>query len=507
MRPGRTSRLLVGRALPFLLASMLLGAAIGACTADERASSPTPSAQVAATPMAGAAAVPVSPQVIGAAGGRVASADGGAVLEIPPGALKADVTVRISAGAPSSLPPGVLRNNEVKRLLRFEPDGTQFELPVRVSLRLPGPPAAAGGIQEAPVRLLASRSASGIELLANQDQTIDLATGEVRLSGEMTHFSEVWDNLFREFAVSVQYAGVPTQWQVGPPFVAEVTVNQAGSSPIGADPVHFVSAGKGAVGGFKAGRIGALVVNREQRIKGASEHTCLGSGAGEWVGVVNFVLLRESPGDPEGVPLRSTYFTSRARRAMTCLGPEPPPQATPGVALPGKYPTVLPRAFPTAIAGVEVLPAIEVIRSELRAPITTYSAAIKDPVVDMPRPPRSNSGADDPPDGYRIDAEGQYIYVLPLTYEWTMVSAERCGTPKVEWVQRGPSVTWSHDSRAPDSCPHEGTDHDVQVQLVVFKAESPRLVCILRGSETRVYGPEVCTEVPIDASGVPIRPR
>lgn len=504
MRPvGGRSRVRVGRGLLPVLLAAVVGAGIGACTSARPA---TPAAQVASTPAAGAPSIPLSPQRIGAQGGSVASADGAAVLEIPAGALAADVTVKVTASSPATLPEGVRRNNEITQLVRFEPDGTRFLQPVKVTLRVPGTPAA-GGALDVPVRLLASRGAEGIELLANQSQTVNLASGVTELSAELTHFSEVWDNFFREFAVSVRYSGVPDQWQVGPPFVAEVFVSQAGTSPIGADPVQYISDGKGAVGGFRTAGIGALVPRKEQRLRGATDHTCLGSGTGEWIGVVNFVLLRESPGDPEGVPLRSTYFTSRARRTITCAGPEPPPQRTPGVSLPGKYPTVMPRPFATVLAGVDVVPEVKVIRSELRAPVTTYTADIVDPVASLPRPPGSNSGADVPPDPLRKDAEGQGVWVLPLTFEWSMVSTtERCGTPRVEWVQRGPTVMWSHESRPPDACRHAGTDHDVQVQLVVFKAESPRLVCVLRGSETRVYGPEVCTEVPIDRAGVPIPP-
>jgi hypothetical protein len=443
----------------------------------------------------------------------VGSADGAVALEIPAGALKSDVTVRIAEAPSSVLPAAVLRDNDVGKVYRFEPDGTRFEEPVRITMRVAGSPAVGGNL-EAPVMLLASRSSGTIELLSVQRQTVDAATGDVLLSGEVTHFSEYWVNIPRALGITVSYSGLPeTAWTVGPTFTAKVVVNQSADSPASAPAVHYISQGQGAAGGKGAKSIGTLAAGKAQQLTGTQEHYCYGSGQAEWVGVVNFTLIRETGrDDPEGVPLRSTYFTSGVRHPFTCTGGQPVGPPPPALALPGKYPTIVPTpdlGVPQLDLrerdGVEVPPKVKLIQSTLRAPVTTYTVDAEDPVDAYPPPP-PRLGAGGLPlvldRDLRMGPDGEELRVVPMRYFWTMVSTtEQCGSPKVEWTQEGKSVTWSHDTRPPDSCPHIGTDHAVKVQLVITKGTVPRLVCLLEGSETHPYGPEACTEVPLVREG------
>ncbi|MEN3271487.1 MAG: hypothetical protein V7636_248 [Actinomycetota bacterium] len=116
----------------------------------------------------------------------------------------------------------------------------------------------------------------------------------------------------------------------------------------------------------------------------------------------------------------------------------------------------------TSVAATEVLPIVDKLTITFARPVSTYAVVARDP-----------GGGE-------------------LRYRWTM-TGESCGTPKTPWTQNGASVTWSHGDAAPDSCKHVGTDHNVDVGLLIETTGGPndgaKLYCALHGTEKQVVAP------------------
>lgn len=135
---------------------------------------------------------------IGAAGGVVVSADGRLTLTIPPGALSADVAIRVTAVTNEEVPEA-LRVPTSGPDYRLEPDGTTFAQPVKVEVRTTGLTADGGeGLVRVPGRVLFSTSPEhGIEALRTPDRptefgsTVLLADKTVVAVGLLDHFSFV----------------------------------------------------------------------------------------------------------------------------------------------------------------------------------------------------------------------------------------------------------------------------------------------------------------------------
>ncbi len=124
-----------------------------------------------------------------AAGGQAQSGDQKLALTFPAGAVAADSSIRIEKIAASDLGPN-FDGIEVKTAYRFGPDGTQFAQPVQVKLALgkatidPANPSV-----NLPVVLLDSNGT--LDGLQNVVYEVDADTGEVTLTGELTHFSDL----------------------------------------------------------------------------------------------------------------------------------------------------------------------------------------------------------------------------------------------------------------------------------------------------------------------------
>ncbi len=124
-----------------------------------------------------------------AAGGQAQSGDQKLELTFPAGAVAADTPVRIEKIAASDLGTN-FDGIEVRTAYRFGPDGTQFAQPVQVKLSLgktsidPANPAV-----NLPVVLLDSNGT--LDGLQNLVYEVDADSGEVTLTGELTHFSDL----------------------------------------------------------------------------------------------------------------------------------------------------------------------------------------------------------------------------------------------------------------------------------------------------------------------------
>lgn len=208
-------------------------------------------------------------QTVGSGGGQVVSADGDLTLDIPAGALPADTEITVRRIAPTGLGPNVAVAYELG------PDGLVFQQPVTVTLRLDQSPVGPGGVLQADVVALFSRSGAATEQAGAQVLTGDADAGDVTVSGAITHFSTLFGV---EGNLRVEVDGVPDAisaddsfdvtfdavviaggdkpaatlraWGDAPLAPGEATpfeesVVALGSNPVGMGPFHCTSAGDG----------------------------------------------------------------------------------------------------------------------------------------------------------------------------------------------------------------------------------------------------------------------
>lgn len=110
-------------------------------------------------------------------------------------------------------------------------------------------------------------------------------------------------------------------------------------------------------------------------------------------------------------------------------------------------------------------PNVTLLEAKLAVPVTTFSVTASDP--DRP----DDAGA--------------------LKYEWSM-EGEVCGTPRAPWKQSGATVTWSHNSAAPDLCQHNSTDHNSITTVVVMGSNGGAVVCTIRGTNDQKIANPPC---------------
>lgn len=148
-------------------------------------------------------------QMVGPSGGQVVSADGDLTLDIPAGALPADTEITIRGLPPSDLGP------EVTAAYELGPDGLLFQQPVTVTLRLDQSPLGPGGVLQADVVVLLSRSGTETEPAGAQVLTGDADAGVMTVTGEIMHFSSLFGRLQ---GLSVKVDGVPDSISADEPF-------------------------------------------------------------------------------------------------------------------------------------------------------------------------------------------------------------------------------------------------------------------------------------------------
>lgn len=186
----------VRAAFPSLLVICLLFVGCGSTAPPSPSSIPTVDPSAAATPSSPASDAPTpaatpSPTPVSPARG-VTSDDGLLTIDIPAGALSADVDFRALAQGEGDLPPELFGLNVRSAFYRLEPDGTVFASQVtitrRVALKDLGFDIDEDGL---PILALAMRSAGGTwEWL--QDQRLTLDGGFVVVSGTASHASLVF---------------------------------------------------------------------------------------------------------------------------------------------------------------------------------------------------------------------------------------------------------------------------------------------------------------------------
>ena len=223
-------------------------------------------------------------------------------------------------------------------MVRLEPDGLEFAIPATLHFEME-PLAVSEELAETGLPfLLSKRSGEVIELLGAQSLDIDLDTGARTLSGKLTHFSEVWDNLPKGAGIRVRFAGIPARWSVGPIFTAVVHITRGLGNDLVVDsgeydlrPVLPIALVKPVDDDLYIFR----VPGGETTLL-SDEHHCVAPGTGKYSGtltfsqedgIVNFLLALGGPGAPAGNAIDVgglfTEYKSTATRTIVCVDPSP----------------------------------------------------------------------------------------------------------------------------------------------------------------------------------------
>jgi len=274
---------------------------------------------------------------IGPEGGIASSSDGRLSLVIPAGALGNSTDITITELATE-------QNSAVDSSGRFllEPEGLTFLAPVRVELQtnlvteLPSDDVDSGLV------FLLSRTGNRVEIPANQSLDVDIDSSSAVISGEIMHFTEVFDNLPRDGGVRLRFSGIPNQVPVGDNvFTVTVTVTQQDGSPLrsdetlygnlSVDPIKASSSSIDNVGFRDEGVVsfGTLTPLTAQTLTIAIVHDCPTAGVGAYGGVVEFRLfdvlalvttlgfsVEVSTDNPEGTT--GVKYFSRVKRQIRC---------------------------------------------------------------------------------------------------------------------------------------------------------------------------------------------
>jgi hypothetical protein len=171
-----------------------------------------------APPPSGSGAVTV------ASGGTVTTSDGRFKIEVDPNSVGADDTLVIAqtAGATPAAELAAFVAGNTLVAYDMEPSGTTFNPPARVTMRLPGP---AGGATSAGIPLIAAGNLSGgvLTALQNMTVTVDPATGEYVVTGEISHFSQMQIGIANNQG-EVRIENVPDQWAANTAFGVDAVV-------------------------------------------------------------------------------------------------------------------------------------------------------------------------------------------------------------------------------------------------------------------------------------------
>lgn len=196
----------------------------------------------------GGAAGGVGSGTVDDTGGDVGTTDGRVTLSVPAGALpvgtSVDVTIREVSGASPSADLAAFAGASPVVAYDLSPDGTAFTQPVTVTIRLPQS-AGAGGAITLPLLAAGNVSSGGVTTpLSNMVVTTDPATGEVVITGEITHFSQV--QVVTPDVGGVTVKAPPERKALGAGFQVGVSVrlDEAFTNPV---EVGYTDASTGAI--------------------------------------------------------------------------------------------------------------------------------------------------------------------------------------------------------------------------------------------------------------------
>lgn len=143
-------------------------------------------------------------ELIGPEGGSVTSRDGKLILDIPAGALDEETEISIKEIEPDEVAEEIIdTEQEIESAYELSPDGLEFNLPVSVTTRINDEPVQEDGSISVPLVILFTESDDIIELVDNQEMSIDTDSNITTVTGEINHFSNFTYILFKGVTASV----------------------------------------------------------------------------------------------------------------------------------------------------------------------------------------------------------------------------------------------------------------------------------------------------------------
>ena len=184
---------------------------------------------------------PLEARITVDSGGELRSSDGSFVLTVPPGAVSEDVTISVDRRAADEATNGV--SDAEGDEFELKPDGLQFLTPATVSLKLSFDDLSIDSESGAtPVFDLLTVSSDGqVSGLDNVANEFDVATGELVLSGELSHFSKMVRTK-QKLKVSLEQVE-PLRWIVGTQIFPVGAISER-DSPLSYD-LTWVAEGRG----------------------------------------------------------------------------------------------------------------------------------------------------------------------------------------------------------------------------------------------------------------------
>lgn len=130
-------------------------------------------------------------RITAASGGELRSTDNSFVLTVPPGAVSEDVTISFSEVSADTAPDEVVDANGAG--FELKPEGLQFDIPAKVTLTLPAQHVGTGDSSGFSTFDLFSVGSDGeVSGLENVENEFDAESGELKLTGDLAHFSKLW---------------------------------------------------------------------------------------------------------------------------------------------------------------------------------------------------------------------------------------------------------------------------------------------------------------------------
>jgi hypothetical protein len=163
---------------------------------------------------------------IGPEGGSITSSDGRLTLDFPAGALDEETLISISKIFPAEL-GHEFDGLDPDHAYSLEPDGLEFNIPIKASLMQDDSPVQQDSTIEFEVGFVFILSNGDLQLLDNLIFELDADSNLVMVSGEIDHFStiitSISDSLVGKLRVDV--SGIPNQMLVADTFTSSVLIS------------------------------------------------------------------------------------------------------------------------------------------------------------------------------------------------------------------------------------------------------------------------------------------
>ncbi|MFN8390806.1 MAG: hypothetical protein U0136_10990 [Bdellovibrionota bacterium] len=231
-----------------------------------------------------------STKIIGPEGGTIFSNDGNFRIDFPSGALSESKSITITKRPVSDLPAAVRDSASVTTLYMLEPEGVTFQVPATATMTISSPGSVSGDTIEIPQRILAQESQNALSVPSDQHATLDANVQVLTLSGQLSHFSRIWDNLPKSGALAVTVSGVPATPDGGNPFNAEVSVAHSSGSAVttsgasvsdaSVSPISSAAPLNQSLGGFSD--------TSQRTLSASASYACSAAGNGNFASTVSF---------------------------------------------------------------------------------------------------------------------------------------------------------------------------------------------------------------------------